>query len=92
MPPLSTTGLATYLPTSNHLIRITWSGLGDEGWFGSESGYDDGQYQSFAYQADDGVDFALNLNLSTLDYGVFHLYPNLWGYPDDWGNLWITPA
>lgn len=69
----------------NHMVT-----LGDEGWFGSADGYTDGDPSSVAYLANyNGVDFVANLKIPTLDYGVFHLYPNLWGYPYDWGNLWI---
>ena len=35
------------------------------------------------------VDFAKNLNISTLDYGTFHLYPDSWGYNETWGSTWI---
>lgn len=41
---------------------------------------------SYAYSAIEGVDFALNLQIKTLDYGVLHLYPNSWGYNYTWGN------
>lgn len=68
----------------NHMVS-----LGDEGWFGPDDGYTDNEPFSTAYGGDDGVDFVDNLNIPTLDYGVFHLYPNLWGYDTEWGNLWI---
>lgn len=69
----------------NHMVT-----LGDEGWFGGDAnGYSDGDPSSIAYRNADGVDFVENLKILTLDYGVFHLYPNLWGYPYEWGNLWI---
>ncbi len=64
--------------------------LGDEGWFGLTSGYsDEDGTSSYAYQANDGVDFVENLNISTLDYGTYHLYPSLWGYAYEWGSHWI---
>ena len=37
----------------------------------------------------EGVDFVANLKIPTLDYGVFHLYPNSWGYNYTWGSEWI---
>ena len=58
--------------------------LGDEGWLASPQG--DGSY---AYSGYEGVDFAKNLEIPTLDYGTFHLYPNNWGYNYSWGNAWI---
>jgi mannan endo-1,4-beta-mannosidase len=63
---------------SDHMVT-----LGDEGWLAPSDGYGDGSY---AYSAYEGVDFALNLQIKTLDYGVLHLYPNSWGYNYTWGN------
>lgn len=60
--------------------------LGDEGWFGPADGVGDGSY---AYGGDVGVDFTANLNILTLDYGTFHLYPDSWGYNYTWGSTWI---
>ncbi|KAI4863393.1 glycoside hydrolase family 5 protein [Hypoxylon rubiginosum] len=56
--------------------------LGDEG-FGLAG---DGSYP---YQFGEGLDFAANLKISTLDFGTFHLYPSSWGTQYDWGNPWI---
>lgn len=67
--------------------------LGDEGWFApadaaSVPGDDD--VSSYAYSGAEGVSFLQNLqNISTLDYGTFHLYPDSWGYNYSWGNEWI---
>jgi mannan endo-1,4-beta-mannosidase len=63
---------------SDHMVT-----LGDEGWQSPADGYGDGSY---AYGAFEGVDFALNLQIKTLDYGVLHLHPNSWGYNYTWGN------
>jgi len=57
--------------------------LGDEGWL---CGGGDGSY---AYSCAEGVDFAKNLAISTLDYGTSHIYPDQWGYNYSWGNTWI---
>ena len=58
--------------------------LGDEGWLVPPSG--DGSY---AYSGYEGVDFAANLAIETLDYGTLHLYPNSWNYNYTWGSEWI---
>ena len=58
--------------------------LGDEGWLAPP--YGDGSY---AYSGAEGVDFALNLQIPTLDYATFHLYPSQWGYNFSWGSEWI---
>jgi mannan endo-1,4-beta-mannosidase len=60
--------------------------LGDEGWFASGDGIGDGSY---AYGGGEGVDFVRNLQIPTLDYGTFHLYPSSWGYDYSWGSTWI---
>lgn len=65
----------------DHLVT-----LGDEGWLTPSSGVGDGSY---AYSGGEGIDWVANLKIPTLDYGVFHLYPDSWGYEYEWGNDWI---
>jgi endo-1,4-beta-mannosidase len=55
---------------STHMVT-----LGDEGWFCS------GGDGSYAYSCAEGVDFEANLQVSTLDYGTFHQYPDQCKYP-----------
>ncbi|KAI0266756.1 glycoside hydrolase family 5 protein [Gloeopeniophorella convolvens] len=65
----------------NHLVAI-----GDEGFF-NEPGN-----PSYPYQGTEGVDFAANILVPTIDFGTFHLYPISWGQttnPDSWGVQWI---
>lgn len=45
--------------------------LGDEGWF-----YPPESDGSYAYSGYEGVDFVRNLDIKTLDYGTFHMYPD----------------
>ncbi|RWA05517.1 hypothetical protein EKO27_g9592 [Xylaria grammica] len=59
--------------------------LGDEG-FGLAAGSDG----SYPFQFGEGVDFAANLKIPSLDFGTFHLYPESWGTSMDWGTTWIT--
>ncbi|KIK62666.1 glycoside hydrolase family 5 protein [Collybiopsis luxurians FD-317 M1] len=67
---------------SNHLVAI-----GDEGFI------NDPGNPIFVYQGSSpslGIDFATNLNISTLDFGTFHLYPDSWGEPaNPFGTQWI---
>ncbi|KAJ4465451.1 glycoside hydrolase [Lentinula aciculospora] len=67
---------------SNHLVAI-----GDEGFI------NDPGNPIFVYQGSSpslGIDFAANLNISTLDFGTFHLYPDSWGEPaNPFGTQWI---
>jgi mannan endo-1,4-beta-mannosidase len=59
--------------------------IGDEG-FGPDSAGDG----SYPYQAAaGGYVWADTLNITTIDFGTFHLYPDSWGQPYDWGNLWV---
>jgi mannan endo-1,4-beta-mannosidase len=60
--------------------------LGDEGWLAPSSWSGDGSY---AYSDRNGFDFVANLNISTLDNGVFHIYPNSRRYNYTCGVLWI---
>ena len=69
---------------SKHLVT-----LGDEGWFCNDT-YPGNFGGSYAYSCGEGVDFALNLQIPTLDYGTFHMYPDQWGYNYTWGNEWIS--
>jgi mannan endo-1,4-beta-mannosidase len=77
------TDISKYIKSldSNHMVT-----LGDEGWFAPADNIGDGSY---GYGGAEGVDWVANLKIKTLDYGVFHLYPNSWGYNYTWGNTWI---
>ncbi|KAJ4488580.1 glycoside hydrolase [Lentinula lateritia] len=64
---------------TNHLVAI-----GDEGFF------NDPGNPIYVYQGSLGIDFDANLNISTLDFGTFHLYPDSWGEPENpFGTQWI---
>ncbi|KZT38981.1 mannanase [Sistotremastrum suecicum HHB10207 ss-3] len=66
---------------SNHLVA-----LGDEGWF------QEANPPTYPYAPGVGIDFNLNLKISTLDYGTFHSYPESWGQTANesaWGVQWI---
>jgi mannan endo-1,4-beta-mannosidase len=49
----------------NHMVT-----LGDEGF-----GLPGGPTNSYPYGTSEGVDFAKNLGIPTLDFGTFHMYP-----------------
>ncbi|KAF9522700.1 glycoside hydrolase superfamily [Crepidotus variabilis] len=64
-----------------HLI-----GIGDEGFFNHPGA------STYPYQGTEGIDFDANLQISSIDFGTFHLYPSSWGQSGnelDWGNKWI---
>ncbi|KFY29514.1 hypothetical protein V493_02314 [Pseudogymnoascus sp. VKM F-4281 (FW-2241)] len=64
---------------STHMVA-----LGDEGFM---NGGGDGSYPYTTYE---GVDFAANLKISTLDIGTFHLYTDAWGLSaNPGGNDWF---
>jgi mannan endo-1,4-beta-mannosidase len=65
---------------STHYVTI-----GDESWF-CNKGIADGSY---VYGCAEGVDLVTNGQIPTLDQGVFHVYPDQWGYNCSWANSWI---
>ncbi|GFG18261.1 mannan endo-1,4-beta-mannosidase F [Aspergillus udagawae] len=45
---------------------------------------------SYPYSSYEGNDFAKNLAIPDIDFGVYHLYVADWGISDNsWGNTWI---
>lgn len=73
---------SAYIKTldANHMVT-----LGDEGFGPDTAG--DGSYPYTTSAG--GYTFISNLNITTLDFGTFHLYPDSWGQPYTWGNLWV---
>lgn len=63
----------------NHLVAV-----GDEGFFNRAGG------QDWTYDGSQGVDADAFITMPTIDFGVFHLYPELWEKPYDWANQWIS--
>lgn len=66
---------------SNHLVA-----LGDEGFYNLPGN------PSYPHQGTEGIDFDANLQISTLDFGTVHSYPNHWGQDGNelaWGTQWI---
>lgn len=61
----------------NHLV--TWGG---EGGFNRES-------DDWAYNGSDGGDFDHEISLDTIDFGVFHSYPDWWSKTVEWTDQWI---
>lgn len=62
---------------ANHLV--TWGG---EGGFNQAS-------DDWAYNGSDGGDFAHELALPAIDFGVFHSYPDWWSKTVAWTEQWI---
>ncbi|KAJ7242672.1 glycoside hydrolase superfamily [Mycena rebaudengoi] len=68
----------------NHLVAI-----GDEGFFNEPGSHD----FDFSFRGTLGIDFAANMQISMLDFGTFHMYPESWGENasvQTWGVQWIT--
>jgi len=66
----------------NHLV-----GMGDEGWFENANPI------SYPYAPGVGINFTANLEISSLDFGTLHLYPESWGQTaneTDFGLGWIS--
>ncbi|KAF8951905.1 CEL4b mannanase [Flammula alnicola] len=67
---------------SNHLVAV-----GDEGFYNEPSA------PTYPYQGSEGVDFNVNLAVSSIDFGTFHSYPTSWGQGGNesaWGTQWIA--
>ncbi|KAK0706188.1 glycoside hydrolase superfamily [Lasiosphaeria miniovina] len=64
---------------ANHLV--TWGG---EGEFNLAGGSAD-----WAYSGKDGGDFDREIALASIDFGVFHSYPDWWTKTVEWTNQWI---
>lgn len=78
------TTMSAYIKSldSNHLVT-----LGDEGWFQKANP------PTYPYAPGVGIDFDKNLQISTLDFGTFHSYPESWGQAANetaWGTQWIS--
>lgn len=61
----------------NHLV--TWGG---EGGFNVDS-------DDWAYNGSDGGDFDAEIALGSIDFGVFHSYPDWWSKTVAWTDQWI---
>ncbi|KAG8952873.1 hypothetical protein FRC03_011972 [Tulasnella sp. 419] len=79
----TTTTLKNWIAEMSAYIKI---GIGDEGFGLSGS-------TTYPYQTSEGLDFATNLAISTVDFGTCHSYPESWGQSSDalnWGTQWIS--
>ena len=58
----------------------------DEGYYNNTYNVTDGVYDGSA-----GMDFDTNLQIDTIDFGTFHLYPQDWSESplDEWGTTYI---
>jgi len=66
---------------ANHLVA-----LGDEGFYNFPG------HPIYVYQGTEGIDFDVNLAISTLDFGTAHAYPEHWGQSGNetaFGKQWI---
>ncbi|KAK2017234.1 fungal cellulose binding domain-containing protein [Colletotrichum eremochloae] len=62
----------------NHLVTLGDEGMGLPG------------DTTYPYQYGEGTDWPALLNITTLDFGTFHFYPNSWGVGYTAGNKWVT--
>jgi mannan endo-1,4-beta-mannosidase len=72
--------MSAYIKTLDAAHLVTWGG---EGAFNNASSPD------WAYNGSDGGDFAAELALPHIDFGVFHSYPDWWGKSVEWTTQWI---
>ncbi|WYZ43826.1 hypothetical protein EsH8_VII_000262 [Colletotrichum jinshuiense] len=62
----------------NHMVTLGDEGMGLPG------------DTTYPYGYSEGTDWVGLLNITTLDFGTFHFYPNSWGVGYDAGNKWVT--
>ncbi|KAL6231426.1 mannan endo-1,4-beta-mannosidase C [Aspergillus navahoensis] len=72
--------MSTYVKKLDPRHLVTWGG---EGGFNYDS-------DDWAYNGSDGGDFAAELALKNVDFGVFHSYPDWWSKTVEWTNKWIV--
>jgi len=77
--------MSQYIKSIDHNHLVT---AGDEGFFKNDG------TDNWAYNGYSGVDWERNLQIDTIDYGTFHLYPEHWGdvfdNPAKDGSKWIV--
>jgi mannan endo-1,4-beta-mannosidase len=71
--------MSTYVKSLDENHLVTWGG---EGAFNRES-------SDWMYNGADGGDFDAELELDTIDFGVFHSYPDWWSKTVAWTDQWI---
>lgn len=53
---------------------------------GGEGEFNFPNNEDWAYSSGDGGDFYEELEVDTIDYGTFHLYPDWWSKTSAWGT------
>lgn len=71
--------MSAYIKSLDPDHLVTWGG---EGGFNIQS-------DDWAYNGADGGDFDHELAIKTIDFGVFHSYPDWWSKTVEWTNQWI---
>ncbi|KAL4803372.1 glycoside hydrolase superfamily [Aspergillus unguis] len=72
--------MSAYIKSLDPHHLVTWGG---EGGFNYES-------DDWAYNGSDGGDFEAQLSLESIDFGVFHSYPDWWTKTVEWTDQWIV--
>jgi mannan endo-1,4-beta-mannosidase len=62
---------------SKHMVTLGDEGMGLPG------------DTAYPYTYYEGTDFVKNLEIDTLDFGTYHLYPDHWGTSIEFGNQWV---
>ncbi|KAF8323771.1 glycoside hydrolase [Clavulina sp. PMI_390] len=72
--------LSSYIKTidPHHMVTV-----GDEGQFTTAGATDN------FYNGSDGVDFNTNIQIPTVDFETFHLYPDWWSKTVAWGTQYV---
>ncbi|KAK4454882.1 endo-1,4-beta-mannosidase [Podospora aff. communis PSN243] len=73
--------MSAYVKSLDPHHLVTWGG---------EGGFNIAGHSDSFYRGDDGGDFDAEIALDTIDFGVFHSYPDWWSKtPLEWTTKWI---
>ncbi|MEX0799454.1 MAG: cellulase family glycosylhydrolase [Bacteriovoracaceae bacterium] len=72
---------------ANHLVGTGEEGY-DHGQDKADTVYSRDQYSNtYALRANEGTSYILNTSIPEIDFGSFHLYPSVFGFGSDQGNI-----
>lgn len=73
--------MSAYIKSLDPHHLVTWGGEGEFNY--------PGRTDDWAYSAGNGGDFDHEIAIDTIDFGVFHSYPDWWSKTTEWTQQWI---
>ena len=72
--------MSEYIKSIDPFHLVTWGGEGE---------FNHGAGAANRYDGGNGGDFDHEIGLASIDFGVFHSYPDWWSKTDEWTQQWI---